>query len=309
MTFAPSRTRRVATVIATAASLAIAACSKKETAVPAPSRPGVATSIVSGGSASLPTPAITIWDDSLGGMLAIVSMERGAPVFFSRDTLAAAPRTVELFSHDTQVQLATLVPGAPVRECARERSATITTPDHPGVPVWSLALDTGVAKPIAIDGLDDLLPRDSSAMIVRLRKLAGTLPEDSISGAFSGLPVVVREAWRVMASDGTPVWITLSTRTLGTESNPRLELLTMIAEPEPGSRDAMRIVWSRRESGPEEKVVGADLLAALTLRGSRMMLAMARSGDHGDEIEFIDRVQPGAWRLRWSSTSLGCSVP
>jgi hypothetical protein len=40
-----------------------------------------------------------------------------------------------------------------------------------------------------------------------------------------------------------------------------------------------------------------------------MALAMARSGDHGDEIEILDRVQPGTWRLRWSSTALGCAFP
>ena len=50
---------------------------------------------------------------------------------------------------------------------------------RPGVPVWSFALDSGVATAIGIDGLDDLLPRDSSATIVRLRRLAGTIPEDS----------------------------------------------------------------------------------------------------------------------------------
>lgn len=254
-------------------------------------------------------PAITTWDDSLGALVAIMSTERGAPVVFSRDSLSATPRTVELFSHDPQLQPAVLVAGTATRACARERAATVTTPTHPGVPVWSFALDSGVATAIGIDGLDDLLPRDSSAMIVRLRRLAGTIPDDSTSATFRGLPVVVRDAWRVVSAEGTPVWITLSTRTLGTESNPRLELLTMIAEPDPLSRDALRIAWSRRESGPEDKVVGADLLAALTLRGARMALAMARSGDHGDEIDILDRVQPGTWRLRWSSTALGCAIP
>jgi hypothetical protein len=297
----------VATAIGVLA--AVAACSKKESAPIKPAHPEVATSIVSGGTASQPTPAITTWDDSLGNVLAIMSTERGAPVFFSRDTLGAVPHVLTLFSHDTLPQFATLLSGAAVRECARERIGTVSTPDRPGVPVWSFALDTGLAKPIGIDGLDDLLPRDSSAMIVRLRKLAGTIPEDSISATFRGLPVVVREAWRVMTPEGTPVWITLSTRALGTESNPRLELLTMIAEPDGTTRDALRIAWSRRESGPEDKVVGADLLAALMLRGSRMALAMSRSGDHGDEIEIIDRPTPGHWRLRWSSSALGCEMP
>lgn len=289
--------------------LAVAACGKKETQGVKPAHPDVATSIVSGGTASQPTPAITTWDDSLGGVLAITSTERGAPVFFSRDSLGATPRTLVLLSHDTLPQVGALVAGPSVRECARERSATVTTPDHAGVPVWSFALDSGIAKSIGIAGLDDLLPRDSSAMIVRLRKLAGTIPEDSVSSTFRGLPVVIRDAWRVMTPEGTPVWITLSTRSLGTESNPRLELLTMIAEPDGTARDAYRIAWSRRESGPEDKVVGADLLAAFTLRGTRMALAMSRTGDHGDEIEIIDRAQPGSWRLRWSSTALGCEAP
>ena len=292
-----------------AALVVAVACTKTERADVKPVHPDIATSIVSGGSAAQPSPAIITWDDSLGGVLAVMSAERGTPVFFSRDPLGTSPHSLTLFSHDTLVQTGALTTGAPVRECARERTAKVSTPDHPGVPVWSFALDSGLATPIAIDGLDDLPPRDSSAMIVRLRKLAGTIPEDSSSSTFRGLPVVVRDAWRVMTPERTPVWITLSTRSLGTESNPRLELLTMISEPEDAARDALRIVWSRRESGPEDKVVAADLLAALTLRGSRMALAMSRTGDRGDEIEIIDRAQAGQWRLRWSSTALGCDVP
>lgn len=286
-----------------------AACGTKPASPVKSTRPGVSSSMVSGGTTAQSAPAITTWDDSLGNLIAVMSTERGTPVVFSRDPLPTTPHTVELFSHDAQLQPGILVPGPASRACAREHGATITTPSRPGVPVWSTALDSGIAKPTAIDGLDDLAPRDSGAMIVRLRRLAGTIPEDSTSAPFRGLPVVIREAWRVLTPEGTPVWITLSTRTLGTESNPRLEILTMIAEPDPPSRDAWRIAWSRRESGPEDRVVGADVLAALTLRGVRTVVVLSRSGDLGEEIEILDRTQPGSWRLRWSSTALGCALP
>jgi len=314
----PSRgPRRFAPALAPALALALVlalvllstlACGKNDVPAVKSAHPEVATRVVSGGTASQSAPAITAWDDSLGGVVAVMSVERGAPVVFARDSLTAVPRTVELFSHDPQLQPALLAAGPTTRECARQRTATVTTPTRPGVPVWSLALDSGVANPIGISSLDDLPPRDSSATIVRLRRLAGTIPEDSTSAPFRGLPVVVREAWRVMTADGTPAWITISTRTLGTESNPRLELLTMITEPDATARDAWRIAWSRRESGPEDKVVGADLLAALALHESRMIIAMSRSGDHGEEIEILDRPQPGTWRLRWSSAALGCDA-
>jgi hypothetical protein len=286
--------------------LVVAACSTKD------ARPNADGGVPGGAAASAAngspreTPAITAWDDSLGGTLAIMSMDRGVPVIFVRDTTTTSARAVALYSHDATLQAGTLAPGAPLRGCARERSATVETPAAPGLPAWSLALEPGVATPLAIDGLDDLVPRDSTAALVRLRRVVGTLPEDSTTQLFRGLPIVVRDAWRVTIADATPVWIGIATRTLGTESNPRIELVTFIAEAESTGSDALRMAWWQRESGPEDRLVGADLLAAFSLRGARPVLAMSRASDRGDQLDFIDRVGPGSWRLRWSSRALGC---
>lgn len=253
-----------------------------------------------------PVPAITAWDDSLGGTLGMLSLERATPLLFVRDTTVTTPRAVTLLSHDAATTAGEVTIGSALRGCGRERNGTVATPTAAGVPVWSLALEPGIATAVGIDALDDLPPRDSSAAIIRIRRAIGTLPDDSIAQPFRGLPVVVRDAWRVRFSDAVTAWVAITTRTLGTESNPRLELVTVIAEPDPTSSDALRVSWWHREAGPEDRMVGADLLAAFRMRGDRPALAMSRSGDRDEDLEILDRSTDGHWRLRWSSHALGC---
>ena len=52
------------------------------------------------------------------------------------------------------------------------------------------------------------------------------------------------------------------------ESNPRAEVVTLIAEPDSAAgQRAWRTVFARRVAGPEDRVEGSDLLAAIRLSG------------------------------------------
>lgn len=251
------------------------------------------------------SPAILQWDGELGSFVATPSIERGSPLLFSRDQSATPSLDVELFSHDERTTRATMQAGALTRGC--ERTAVLSTAPGEALPVWSLALAPGMAAPIAIDAVGELSPRDSAELIVRVNRLVSAIPEDSASNVFHGLPIVVRDAWRLTLPDSTPVVVAIAVRSLNTESNPRGQLFTIIIEPDPpGGPGAWRTAWSRSDAGPEDRLEGADLLAAISLRSGRPVLVLQRESDAGQQIDFVDRPAPGAWRLRWSTMTRTC---
>ena len=242
-------------------------------------------------------------------MLATPSLDGGAPVLFVRDTASNADLDVELLNHDDHTSRATLHPGSAVRSCAWRRNASLTLSDGRAVPnSWSLALSFGIATPFGIDGVGELLPRDSAAMVARISRLVSAIPEDSVSAPFRGLPIVVRDAWRFQLADGSTVAVAIAMRSLNVESNPRAQAITLIAEPDPSSGAGQwRTAFSERVAGPEDRVEGMDLLAAFQVHGARPAVALVREGDAGLQVEIVERIAPGVWTVRWSSSALPCA--
>lgn len=249
------------------------------------------------------------WNDELGALLATPSLDGGAPVAFVRDTAATDDAQVELFNHDDRVMKGTLRPGPAVRACAWRRSALVTLADSHALPnSWSLALAPGIAIPLGIDGVGELLPKDSATMVARISRLVSALPEDSASAPFRGLPIVVRDAWRFELADSTRVEVAIAMRTVNVESNPRAQAITIIAEPDPASSNGQwRSVFSERIAGPEDRIEGVDLLAAFQLHSALPALALVREGDGGLQLEIVERSAPGAWTVRWASAALPCA--
>jgi hypothetical protein len=175
---------------------------------------------------------------------------------------------------------------------------------------WSLALAPGIATPFGIDGIADLTSRDSATLVAHISRLVSAIPEDSLSSPFHGLPVVVRDAWRVRLADSLTITVAIATRSLNIESNPSAESTTLIAEPDSsGGAGDLRTAYWERESGPEDRVEGADLLAAFQLRRGRVAAALVRGGDSGPQVEIVERASPGVWQLRWSTAALPCTLP
>jgi hypothetical protein len=295
-----------------AVSMCIAACEREKT-------PAVGTSSSSseravGPSAKppagVPNAATTMpWADELGGILATPSLDGGVPIVFVRDTGGGADQEVELFSHDDRTSRAVLHSGAAAQSCAWRREASFT-PGEGGAMSnnWLLALAPGVAVPYGIDGAEELLPRDSAALVARVSRLVSAIPEDSTSSPFRGLPIVVRGVWRFRLADSTIVVVAIAMRSLNVESNPRTQAIMLIAEPDGSSGDGRwRTVFSERVVGPEDRVEGMDLLAAFQLRGGRAAVALAREGDAGLQLEIVERTAPGVWALSWSSSALPCA--
>jgi hypothetical protein len=293
-----------------AALLLLAACTGCERSKSPPRNGSVTTSVVTtGGTAPAGTAAAARrWDDTLGTFVATPSFDSGTPVLFVRDTANASDFEVELFNHDTPVVRATMHPGAAASSCAWQRTATIVPAAGQSAPlVWSLALAPGTATPFGIDAIDDLAPRDSATFAATISRLVSALPEDSSSAPFRGLPIVVRDAWRFKLSDSTTIAVAIAARSLNIESNPRSEIVSIIAEPDPAAGSAgWRIVFARRDSGPEDRVEGADLLAALRLKDGAPIIAFVRESDSGLQIDIVQRTAPFAWHVRWSSAFLPC---
>ncbi len=273
--------------------------------------PAAAKTTASSVSAGAAAGAAKRWDDELGALLATQSLDGGPAVVFVRDTAAAADFEVELFNHDDHTSKAVLHTGAAIRSCAWSRHAAVTQGDGRAAPnSWALALSPGVARPFGIDGVGELLPRDSAALVARISRLVSAIPEDSLSSPFRGLPIVVRDAWRIKLADSTIVSIAIATRSLNVESNPRAEAITLIAEPDSSSGTGQwRTAYSERSAGPEDRVEGMDLLAAFELHHARPALALVREGDAGVQLEIVERTNPGVWAVRWASSALLCQKP
>jgi hypothetical protein len=285
---------------------AVSACERAKNSAPAQGGSPAATSSPVGVAV---TPAITPWDDGLGAILATPSLDGGAPVAFVRDTAGAADLEVELFNHDDHVFAATLHPGAAIRSCAWRRNASLADAGGHAVPAsWSLALAPGIATPFGIDGVDDLLPRDSAAMVAQISRLVSAIPDDSASSQFRGLPIVVRDAWRFRLADSTWIAVAIAMRSLNVESNPRAQAVTLIAEPDSSAGPGRwRMAFWERAAGPEDRIEGTDLLAAFQVRGARPAVALVREGDAGLQLKIVERTAPRVWAVRWTSAALPCT--
>ncbi|MGH7656335.1 MAG: hypothetical protein ACREN6_16920 [Gemmatimonadaceae bacterium] len=295
------RTLFVACILATAC----------ERANPPASRTGGSPASASSSAIDVGAAAATAkpWDDELGAVVATPSLDSGTPVLFVRDTANGADLPVELFTHDDQVSSAMLRPGATIRSCAWRRNASLTLHGADGTPNnWALALSPGIAIPVGVDGIEDLSPRDSAAVVARISLLVSAIPEDSSSGPYRGLPIVVRDAWRFTLADSTAVSVAVATRSLNVESNPRAQAVMLIAEPDPSlGAGHWRTAYWERVAGPEDRVEGMDLLAAFRLHGATPAVALVRESEAGPQVEIVERRSPGTWTVRWTSGALPCT--
>jgi hypothetical protein len=289
--------------------LAIASCERAKT--PAPAAKAISTSSSASSSGAATAEASKPWDDELGALLSTPSLDGRTPVLFVRDSSAIAAIEVELFNHDDHTTKATLHPGTAIRSCAWIRNASIVSDDGKAPSTsWSLALAPGIATPFGVDGVGELLPRDSATTVAGVSRLVSAIPEDSSSSPFRGLPIVVRDAWRFRLADSTTILVAIAMRSLNVESNPRAQAVTLIAEPDGAQSAAQwRTAYWESVAGPEDRVEGMDLLAAFQLHGSKPAVALVREGDLGLQVEIVERSSPGAWSLRWSSSALPCAKP
>jgi hypothetical protein len=233
------------------------------------------------------------WPDSLGRFVAMANPVTGEALLFRRDTLAL-PTTVTVVGYDSTTASATIrdVRALP---CAARALLRVT-----GVaPGWTLAIDAEQAvhtPPLLVDVLEDLTAADSQRVVVRIQRALNALPDTGSGAEFTGLPVIVRDAWLVHAPSGMIV-VARAARVRSLEAVAHEELRFVVLED-----DRLRFV--ARVAGDEEILESWDLLAAFNVHGVPW-LAVAREGLRSLQLEIIARNGTG-WDSVWRSDALAC---
>lgn len=163
---------------------------------------------------------------------------------------------------------------------------------------------------LSLEPLRGLSSRDSSAVVARIARSVNAIAyerADTSVADFRGLPVVVRDAWRVVPATGDTTLIAIAARRLPIESNPMEEQVTLLASPThtPSVRDALKVEWYARTAGREDELVPREPVSAFTAADGLLRVVMLREAPDGPRLELLTRVD-GEWRTRWDGVVPGC---
>lgn len=159
---------------------------------------------------------------------------------------------------------------------------------------------------IALEHLVDLAPRDSARLVARLARTADALPGDTLVADFRGLPVVVRDAWRLVPEAGDTVYIAIAARRLPMESSPLEEQLTLIAMPDggPAGTGALVASWFARSAGAEDSLETREPLLAYRAPDATLRLLLLRETGGSPVVESLARAD-----RRWRRELVGALTP
>ncbi len=171
----------------------------------------------------------------------------------------------------------------------------------------------GISDTLALLSLESLRgasQRDSAALVARLARSVNALAferADTTVADFRGLPVVVRDAWRVVPAAGDTTYIAIAARRLPIESNPMEEQVTLLATPirTPSVRNALAVEWHARTAGSEDTLQPREPVLAFTAADGLLRVVLLRETPDGPRIELLTRVD-GEWSTRWEGTVPGC---
>jgi hypothetical protein len=170
---------------------------------------------------------------------------------------------------------------------------------------WTVALEAGRVKAIALDSLQGLTGIDSAQRTVEITRLVSALPGDT-AAAYRGIPFFVKEASKFTSAGGIEVMVAKVSRRINQEANPREEQILLVAE-----RDESRVgrpliaAYHERVSGREESIESSDILAALQGSNGPTLVVIRDFGD-GSVFSLLTRVAPAFWQIGWNSAYAGC---
>ncbi|HEU4564488.1 MAG TPA: hypothetical protein VFS05_07565 [Gemmatimonadaceae bacterium] len=256
-------------------------------------------------------PALVVHDAS-GDETYVIGSPVGAP---SGDTTDAASAihgdTLDLFTPAGTVGRV-IVTATSDREpqgarCTAWPSADLRATGAEPLPAdWTVAFVSGTVRPLPLAPIESMASADSARLAAELTRLASAIP-DSARSPFTGLPFVVRSAYRFSPARGRVAVVADLVRKLNLEASPLEEHTLLIAErdsAQPQSR--LQTVYRERTSASEERVVSTEVLAAIEVAGDRRTeLVLARVGYDSTAYALLERSPGGVWRLRWTSAR-GC---
>lgn len=288
----------------------------------------VADSTFGAPDAPVPTPAAAAaasgWEQGFGPVLFVDGGEPGVlgvvvPTVtdstFADSTawpigsFGSAP-AVDLFSRAGRVASVRLPPGAaipmPVDDEACVSWPTVRPGDATlGAARWGVGFVQGAATAIPLDSIESMTRADSARLAADVARLASQIPNDT-AVAFTGLPYVVRTAYRLRIAPDTQVLVADVMRRKGVEADPREQHIFLVAE-RLGDTAPWQLAWFTRASGSEDVVETRELLAAVQLGPRRVpALVVWIVFNEGSSYSLVLRTGAGTWAERWTSAYTGC---
>jgi len=300
--------------IAVALPLVLCACERSES-VPRSDTPSVVTA--SPAIPAAPTPGDNGWLPAAGPALLVQGATRDEAIALfpaSRDSQSVAQLDsvsltevpVTLFGRGGERFSAEL--GAPTGEGTDDCERWPLHAFQPSAAAsWSVGFASDRVRPVALDSVAMLSPRDSMVLVAEASRLASTVTLPS-APSFQGLRFTTEEVHRFEAVPGVQALVAHMVRRVNQEASPLEEQTLLVAERDSGvTSGRYRIAYAERTSGREEDVVTPEVLAAVRIGpGIEPSLIVARDGDEGIAYALLERVGPHQWRVRWSSGMTSC---
>lgn len=169
---------------------------------------------------------------------------------------------------------------------------------------WSL--DSVAAPSLPATAIETLAPRDSALLAARIARTVDVLPSDTSSADFTGLPVTVQSAWRLVPADGDTIIVAFAVRRIPIESAPREERVAIIAAPaaRSGVRDALLEGWVSREVGREEELTAREFSGAF-VSPDGLAITFIEDTDAAVQLAVLLR-QDGQWSAQWAGPRAAC---
>ena len=292
----------------------IASCERRpadtrvDSTVPQPHATGdsIARRRVASGWNDAAGPALLIQGPVRTEAIALFATPDDSDAVAQLDSASMRQRSVTLVGRGGAVLTALL--GAPSGdgsdECERWPLRAMQ-PDS--VPMWAIGFVGVRVRPISLDSVDVLSPRDSMALAAEASRLASTvtLPTDA---AFQGLRFTAHDLRRFVVAPGVQGLVAHLVRRVNQEANPREEQTLLIAERDSGATPGLyQLSYAERDFGREEAVITPEVLAAVRLgANASSILVVARDNDAGISYRMIERTGPRRWKARWSSGVISC---
>jgi len=172
---------------------------------------------------------------------------------------------------------------------------------------WSVGFASDNVRPITLDSVAALSPRDSMVLVAETSRLASSIATPA-EASFQGLRFTTEDVRRFEARPGVQALVAHLVRRVNQEASPLEEQTLLIAERDSGvTSGPYRLAYAERTSGREENVVTPEVLAGVRIGTvTQPALIVARDGNDGIAYALLERVGPHRWRVRWSSGVTSC---
>jgi hypothetical protein len=171
---------------------------------------------------------------------------------------------------------------------------------------WAVGFVGGQTAPLALDSVDVLSSRDSTALVAEASRLA-SLVTAITDPSFQGLRFTAHDIRRFEASPGVQAIVAHLVRKVNQEANPQEEQTLLIAERDSGvTSGPYHLVYAERVHGLEEQSMMPEVIAGVRIAG-RPTLIVARDSDAGVAYAMLERTASKRWRLRWTSGMTRCA--